>query len=275
MAAPRAVFLDIDGTYAHRTVVPDAHVAAVRAARAAGNPVLLCTGRPRAMVPERIMAAGFDGFIGGAGAYVEVGGQVLADVRFPAEVAARAVEVLAAHDVAFILEAPDALYGPLDVARRLAERFAKRFPDLPAQGPRDILDPLRMAADLSGASFGKITCFDSAVPIPALAEEIGPEVAALPSSIPGMGDSAGEIHLVGLHKAVGMRMAAAHLGVPMDRVVAVGDGLNDVEMLAAAGTGVAVAGADPQLLAVADRIAPGPDSGGLAVLFAELGLGQR
>lgn len=266
------MFLDIDGTYAHRAVVPEAHVTAVRAARAAGNAVLLCTGRPRSMVPARIMAAGFDGFIGGAGAYVEVDGQVLADVRFPAAVAARAVDVLGAHDVAFILEAPEVLLGPPGIGRRLAERFARHFPDMPSDGPRDILDPLRTDQDLSGASFGKITCFDSPVSIPELSREIGPEVAALPSSIPGMGDSAGEIHLVGVDKAVGMRIAAERLGIPMDRVVAVGDGLNDVEMLEAAGTGVAVEGADARLLAVADRVVPGPDRAGLAVLLAELGL---
>lgn len=270
--SPRAVFLDIDGTYAHRTLVPEAHVVAVRAARAAGNAVLLCTGRPRAMVPERILAAGFDGFVGGAGAYVEVDGEVLADVRFPVDLATRAVEVLSVHDVAFILEAPDALHGPPGVGRRLTDRFAEHVPGLPPEGPRDILDPLRTADDLSGVSFGKITCFDSPVPIQVLAREIGPAVAALPSSIPGMGGSAGEIHLVGVDKAVGMRIAADRLGIPMDRVVAVGDGLNDIEMLAAAGTGVAVEGADPRLLAVADRVAPGPERAGLAALFAELGL---
>ena len=270
--APRAVFLDIDGTYANRMVVPEAHRAAVRAARAAGNAVLLCTGRPRSMVPEPVLATGFDGFVGAAGAYVEVDGQVLADVRFPARVASRAVALLGAHDVAFILEAPEALYGPPGVGRRLAERFAKRFPDLPAGGPRDILDPLRTDGDLTRVSFGKITCFDSPVPLPALVREIGPEVALLPSSVPGMGDSAGEIYLLGVDKAVGMRMAADRLGVPMERVVAVGDGLNDLEMLAAAGTAVAVEGADPRLLALADRVVPGPDHAGLATLFAELGL---
>lgn len=272
-SARRAVFLDIDGTYAHRTVVPAAHVDAVRAVRAAGHAVLLCTGRPRAMVPERIMAAGFDGFVGGAGGYVEVAGRVLADVRFPPGVAARAIEVLDDHDVAYILEAPEALYGPPGVDGRLTREFARHIPEIdPARGPRDLLDELRMADDLTGVSFGKITCVDSPTPVPALAAEIGAQVAALPSSIPGMGDSAGEIYLVGVHKAIGMRLAARELGVPMDRVVAVGDGANDVEMVAEAGLGVAVEGASPELLAVADRLVPGPDRAGLVGLFTDLGL---
>jgi len=54
--------------------------------------------------------------------------------------------------------------------------------------------------------------------------------------------------------------------------VTVGGGLNDVEMLAYAGRGVAVEGSDLRVLAVAERVAPGPEHDGPAVLFAELGL---
>ncbi len=272
--ARHAVFLDIDGTFAHLGEVPPAHIAAVRSAREAGHAVLLCTGRPRCMVPDRLMEAGFDGFVGGAGAYVEIGGRQLSDTRFPPGLAARAVEVLDRHDVAYLLEGTDALHGPTGVDRRLRERFARRFPDpqVIRWVESDILGPLKTADDLAGVPFAKITCFDSPTPIPDLAAEIGPEVAPLPSSVPGMGRSAGEIYLVGVNKAVGMCAAADQLGIPLDRVVAVGDGANDIEMIEAAGIGVAIEGADPDVLAVADRLAAGPESEGLAALFADLGL---
>jgi len=281
----RAVFLDVDGTYAHRGEVPAAHAAAVRAARAAGHAVLLCTGRPKAMLPARLVAAGFDGIVAAAGGYVEIAGAVLADRRFPQPLAARAVAVLQAHDVAFILEAPEVLYGPPGLDRRLAAllgghlrlRSAETAPAEPApaeprSGPRDILDRLTMSDDLAGASFGKITCFGSPVPVATLRDEIAGPLAVIPSSIPGMGDSAGEIYLADVHKAVGMRLAAEHLGIAPEDVIAFGDGLNDLEMIAAAGIGVAIEGADPRVLAVADRVAAGPDREGLVSAFADLGL---
>lgn len=274
----RAVFLDIDGTYAHHGVVPPAHEAAVRAVRAAGHLVVLCTGRPKAMVPPHMTAAGFDGFVGGAGAYVEIDGRVLADVRFPADLAARAVQVLDAHDAAYILEGPDALLARPGTDTRLAQLFASRVPGMTRSGRNghsgggDILARLTMAADLTGASFAKVTCFDGGLPIAALAAEIGPQVTALPSSIVELGEAAGEVFLVGVHKAVGLRVAAQALGVALADVIAVGDGLNDVEMLAAAGTGVAIEGADPAVLAVADRVVAGPERDGLVPLFADLGL---
>jgi hypothetical protein len=271
----RAIFLDIDGTYAHHGRVPAGHAEAVRQARAAGHVVLLCTGRPTTMLPEHILAAGFDGIVAAAGGYVRIDGEVLIDQRFPAPLARRALAVLTAHDVAFLLEAPEALYGPPSLDRRLAALFATRLdpqPGEPNHGLPDMFARLTMSADLQGASFGKITCFDSPVPVAALRDEIGGPIGVIPSSIPGMGEESGEIFLQGVHKAVGMQLAARYLGVADDDVVAFGDGLNDVEMLAAAGVGVAIEGADPRVLAVADRVAAGPEQDGLVAAFRELGL---
>jgi hypothetical protein len=270
----RAVFLDIDGTYAHHGVVPAAHEAAVRRARERGHLVLLCTGRPRSMVPPRLTAAGFDGFVGSAGGYVTVGDRVLADRRFPGPLAARAVRVLDEHRVAYILEAPDVLFGRPGIGRRLAALLDGRMGGGAAdhEGPRDILDALRTPDDLADASFGKVTFFDSPVPAGVLAAEVGEGVSALPASIPGMGDTAGELYLTGVTKALGLRLVADHLGLARDDLVGIGDGLNDVEMLEYAGTSVAVEGSDPRLLAAADLVVPGPERDGLVTAFGELGL---
>lgn len=128
-----------------------------------------------------------------------------------------------------------------------------------------------MSDDLTGASSGRITCLDSPVPGAALRDEIGGPLAVLPSSIPGM-TSAGELHLAEVHTAIGMRSAAEHLGLTCADVIAFGDGLNDVEMVAEAGIGVAVEGADPRVVAAADRVAAGPDREELVTAFAALGL---
>ena len=141
MTGQRAVFLDVDGTYAHHGVVPAAHAAAVRAARANGHKVLLCTGRPLSMLPPRLLAAGFDGIVAAAGGYVEVGGEVHSDLRFSPELASRAVAVLTRHDAAYLLEAPDALYGPLGLDVRLTALLTHHLGPGPEhhEGPRDIL----------------------------------------------------------------------------------------------------------------------------------------
>ena len=90
----KLVFLDIDGTYAVHGVVPPGHEDAVRRVRAAGHRVFLCTGRSKALLPTGILDVGFDGLVASAGCYVEVGGNLLMDRRFPGDLARQVVSLL-------------------------------------------------------------------------------------------------------------------------------------------------------------------------------------
>jgi len=105
-----------------------------------------------------------------------------------------------------------------------------------------------------------------------LGAEVGEQLAVLPSSVPALGEEAGEIFLAGVHKAVGMEAIVRRLGLARGDVIGFGDGLNDLEMLEYAGVGVAIEGSHERLLAVADRTAAGPEVEGLVQAFAELGL---
>ncbi|KSU75479.1 hypothetical protein GA0061083_2948 [Pseudarthrobacter enclensis] len=280
-ARPRAVFLDIDGTYADHGLAPEAHVEAVRGARRRGHLVFVCTGRPLSMVPDHILAAGFDGVITGAGARVDMNGEVLKDSRFSPETAALIVDTLDAHDVAYILEAPEALHGRTGVDERLRRVLTPVFAgrsrhdgllSTDVDPVEDILRPVRYSDDLRGASFAKISCFDSPVPLGRLMDVIGPEAGLIPSSLSALGESAGEIFMAGTHKAVGIRVVQERLGLERADIVAIGDSANDIEMLEYAGVGIAVEGGHPSVLAVADQVTPGPAGNGVALALAGLGL---
>jgi hydroxymethylpyrimidine pyrophosphatase-like HAD family hydrolase len=260
----KAIFLDVDGTYAHQGVAPAVHEEAVRTVRAAGHLVLLCSGRPASMLSSRLLAPGFDGIIASAGGYVEIGGRVLEDHRFPPEVAARIVSVLLAHDLPFVLEAPERVYGPLAVDRHLGT--------LLRSGGPDILDALEMKEDLSKVSFSKASCFDSPLPISVLLTQMGLGVEVIASSLNGTGGGSAEFYLPGVHKARGMRTAIGHLGVSREDTIAAGDGPNDIEMIDFAGTGVAIEGGHTEVLVSADFTVPGPKEAGLLTAFIKLGL---
>jgi len=59
-------------------------------------------------------------------------------------------------------------------------------------------------------------------------------------------------------KASALAFLCQRLGIPQDQCVAVGDGRNDLSMIAWAGLGIAVEGSPPEVIAAADRTIPGP-----------------
>ena len=65
-------------------------------------------------------------------------------------------------------------------------------------------------------------------------------------------------------KGSGLTFVAAQLGLDLERVVAFGDGENDVELLDVAGFAVAVGDAHPRLRAIADWTCGGPQDEGVA-----------
>src|SRR5262245_47113605 len=71
-------------------------------------------------------------------------------------------------------------------------------------------------------------------------------------------------------KGAALVTLAEHLDVRMERVVAVGDQENDLEMIRVAGRGIAMPHAPADVRAAADRVAPATDQGGLLALFADL-----
>ena len=67
----------------------------------------------------------------------------------------------------------------------------------------------------------------------------------------------------GVDKAHGLQRVCERLGVARSEVLALGDGRNDIEMLAWAGRGVAMGGSPDVLLDVADDVTGHLDEGGL------------
>ena len=269
----KIVFIDFDGTIADGGVIPPPHVEAVREAQRRGHRILLCTGRPRSLVSDEVRSL-FDGMVGADGGYVELDGQVLSDHRFPAELGDRVREVLDAHDVAYLLEAPDAVHALPTTPGRLASLMqVDRGDDPGATNPGlDILAAIRVDDDLSAVSFSKVACFDGNVPMTEVMSQLPPGVGLVPPSMATLGDRAGELFLAEVNKSVGMLVAARHFGVDDADIVAIGDGYNDLEMLREAATAVVIEGAPEPLLELADLVVPPPARAGLVEAFARLGL---
>lgn len=128
VTVPRTVFLDVDGTLVtYDNVLPDSAVRAIKEARTAGHRVYVCTGRSHAEIPETMWAIGLDGMIGGNGAYVEDGGQVLLHQHLSAAQCEQAVSWLRRRGLEPYLEANSGLYASSifrDTARSAIRAYA-------------------------------------------------------------------------------------------------------------------------------------------------------
>jgi HAD superfamily hydrolase (TIGR01484 family) len=69
---------------------------------------------------------------------------------------------------------------------------------------------------------------------------------------------------LGVHKWRGVQAFCARHGLDDGAVLAVGDGLNDVELLRAAAVACVIEGSDARVVACADHLVPGPAVGGWA-----------
>lgn len=103
------------------------------------------------------------------------------------------------------------------------------------------------------------------------------DVDMLRSSLPSgcrliitSGARLGEIMTTTATKAWALEFLVGRWGLSMSDVIAFGDETNDVEMIQKAGFGVAMANAHPEVLAVADKIAPLNDQDGVAQILESL-----
>lgn len=80
----------------------------------------------------------------------------------------------------------------------------------------------------------------------------------------------------GCNKASGVRALAEYLSIPMEQVMCIGDNENDLEMLEAAGIGVAMGNGAEMAKAAADYITGDNDSGGFAeAIYHFIGKGRQ
>jgi hypothetical protein len=76
----------------------------------------------------------------------------------------------------------------------------------------------------------------------------------------------------GISKGAAVRWLARRQGIPPGAVLAIGDQLNDLEMISAVGHGTAMAGAAPDVLAAARYVAPPVEEEGAAEVIERLAL---
>lgn len=270
----RLVFIDVDGTLLDRyQQVPDSAREALAGAVAAGNTLLLATGRSLPEIYPRLWDLGFTGLLGGGGGYARIGPDVLFDIRVGAEVIASTTDYLRGIGAAWVWQGPEGIHP--------SESFMRGFTggsDAASGARGDWSEYARAVAPYLHTSVPTTSakCTFVVPPGGVPLEEVAHHVAGAFTLIPGSVDSGvgttGELVPVGVDKGTGLKRVAGALGVPVADTVALGDSDNDLEMLRTAGVGVAMGGSAPHVRSAADLVTAPLEEDGLARAFDSVGL---
>ncbi len=251
MWKPRLVALDIDGTLiAYDYTLRPEVVAAVQDAVAAGARVVLATGRGWHATRDHVDGLGLP-----PGPAVTSNGAVL--VTYPP----LHIDEMVTFDARAVIEQVAAEHPRCLIAVEVVGQGYKvsgEFPEGELGGTVEVVSLEELCAtpatrvvvrdpDASDGEFLR------------LAEALGLEGVSYSIGYTAWLDIAPE----GVNKAEGLRHVCGRLGIDPVDVLAIGDGRNDIEMLAFAGRGVAMGNASDDVKAVADAVTGHVDEGGL------------
>jgi len=265
----RAIAIDIDGTL----VVPDEDVTprvkrAVAAAREMGVIVLLATGRRFDTAQEFARALDLDGPMivsGGAMVCNAASGEIYYEDVLPQEGLAASVDVLQRAGLQPLLRerwslghrlftGPEACDDDPTIIYVSHEAEVVRLP----------YERLRQTTEVM---FAAGLCEDEDR-LQALAKEVWNIPGLLPLVLPfgpGVLPSAVlDIFNAGTCKAKALHFVSERFGFDMQQVMAIGDGINDIDLLQAVGMPVAVGNAIPEAKAVAKAVVASNDEDGVA-----------
>ncbi len=263
---PALIASDVDGTLLDDTEnITERTRAAVHAAIDAGSGFILATGRPPRWIPPVVDALGF------APMAVCANGAVIYDPATDRVVSAR---TLSADSLVKLAEVVGRVIPGAGLA---VERIGERAHD--AVTPQFVSSPGYEHAwlnpdntevsreDLLSQPAIKLLVRKAGAASADMAAELAAHIGTAAELTYSTNNGLVEVVPAGITKATGIAELIAPLGIGVEQVVAFGDMPNDLPMLLAAGHGVAMGNAHPEVLAAAAEItAPNTDDGLARVL---------
>lgn len=240
----KIVFFDIDGTlWDDKMIIPDSTRTAINLLKANGHKVFICSGRSRSNInsPE-LLGLGFDGIVAACGNHVEYHDEVIYEKLLSTELVKKIIEVCEANHMPMVLEGPKNHW--------ISERGFEQDPFIEYlwQSMGDAAKPLRSYEE------GMILNKFSADILP---DTNFPVIeAALKDDLDILMHTDTIIELIpkGTSKATGIEWVCNYLGIAKEDTYAVGDSVNDLDMLAYVAHGIAMGNSTARPREIAEYI---------------------
>nr|MCR5203068.1 Cof-type HAD-IIB family hydrolase [Lachnospiraceae bacterium] len=233
----KVIFFDIDGTiWDYKNKIPDSTIEAFKKLRANGHKRVLCTGRTKATLSAKeLETLEYDGLIAGCGTYIEWEGKELFNKLLTWETVRDFVPAMRKRNIGAFLEGVDKLFIDWDyyTGSPYAEKFREELKE----------DCVSIDDAVPESRINKMSVEYIDIPNDEVVDFFGDEFNTIIhdfSDRSGIDYNVAEVIPKGHSKATGMKYICDMLGKEMKDTFAFGDSANDVEMLKAAGCGIAM-----------------------------------
>jgi hypothetical protein len=258
---PRLIATDLDGTLVRSDgTVSGRTRSAVLAAQHAGSVFVMVTARPPRWLHD------LADLVGEHGVAIVANGAILYDVVRRKAIRTRLIDPAVALEVAQAIRAeiPEVEFA-IERSDRYGHepQYLNRWPE-----PEDAL--VAGLEVLLSEPAAKLLVRHPSWHSDELLARINPVVGERVTASHSGGTSLVEISASGVSKAAMLADFAAGQGISADETIAFGDSLNDLPMLAWAGTSYGVGNAHAEVLAVVDEVCPTNDEDGVAAVLEEL-----
>ena len=238
-----AVFTDLDDTFFYRGITPEKNLEAVRRARENGHFVFINTGRSTGIIPPELLENVFDGIVASVGGEVYLGNETIVKKVFDTDDVLHFAEEFLLENRVFVFEATaSGTYG----AVRNTDSF--------------VFDRIKE----KGVEFTKL--YVEGKPTDEQIKRIREkyELFIHPWYF--------EFTTKGCNKATGLTIVSDRINVPMQNCIAIGDSVNDIDMIKASGIPVCVENAVPALKELCKYQTCHAENGALYDCFQKFGL---
>ncbi|MCI1208546.1 MAG: Cof-type HAD-IIB family hydrolase [Treponema sp.] len=268
----KIIFTDIDGTLTDfNGNLPDSAVKALLQAKENGHKIVLCTGRSKFQIPQKLLSLQFNGIVGAAGGFVEYGGRELYHKYIEEKYRKLLADYMDEKNIVFNFQAPDCLVTNGRNKDELRKFFEKR--KMEKSWIDQIFVKLRVLDPVWEYKYSeKALYYEAPVTVAEVNADLAPYFTVVKTSLDNPEEYSGEVGIAGVTKATGMQLLFDALGAKKEDSIAVGDGPNDIEMLEYAGIGIAMGNAQPEVKAVADQITGSVNEDGIYTAFMRNGL---
>lgn len=255
---PKLIFIDIDGTlFDHaKDAIPESAKNAILSVKSKGHKIFLSTGRPYADIDQEILNFPLDGMIVSCGAVVYVDNKPIYCKTYPQKELISLIQFMLDNNIGFSLDGIHKNYLTEEAFNCLSSLMFKNNED----------------SELSRAMMAKNNCF----PFKEMKEADLEEVVKIsiftknkesceklfqkiPESLVGFMYKNnhlhlynGEISIKGITKATGLKKIATYLNKSIEDTIAIGDSLNDLDILQEAGLSICMGNGTDECKEIAD-----------------------